>query len=491
MERFQLYEDIKQRTGGDIYIGVVGPVRCGKSTFITRFMQNMVIPNIQNSNNKQRVIDELPQSADGKTIMTTQPKFVPNEAVHVTLDNVDLNVRLIDCVGYMINGALGHEEGEKPRLVKTPWTKEEIPFEEAAEIGTKKVIEDHSTIGVLMTTDGTVTGIDRANYIEAEERVAKELKLTKKPFVIIVNSKDPNSAQTQKLTKALAEKYSASALALNVLEMNDQDIENIISKVLEEFPVKSVKVTMPDWLNALEFENPLIQEIIANVKDFTSNANKIGEIDKTINVFDNNDNFEPITVSSIKMGEGYVYFDIKPKQHLFYKVLSSECGCDILNDYQLISYIKELAHAKIEYDKLADALEQVKQTGYGVVSPKLEDMRLDDPQIVKQGSRFGVKLKASAPSLHIMAVDVETEINPLVGTQSQSEELVKYLNEEFENDPSSIWETNMFGKSLHSLVSEGINSKIVMMPQEAQRKMRKTLGRIVNEGKGGIICILL
>ena len=491
MERFQLYEDIKQRTGGDIYLGVVGPVRCGKSTFITKFMQSLVIPNIDNPNNKKRVIDELPQSADGKTVMTTQPKFVPNEAVHINLNNVDLNVRLIDCVGYMINGALGHEEGEKPRLVKTPWSAEEMPFEQAAEIGTQKVIEDHSSIGVLMTTDGTITDIPRSSYVEAEERVAKELKQSKKPYVIVVNSKDPNSQEAQTLANALSQKYGASALAINVLEMTNDDVENIIEKVLEEFPVKSVKVTMPDWLNALDYDNPLIQEIINNVKEFTQDANKIGEISKTISIFDNNDNFEPITVGSIKMGEGYVYFNVKPKQHLFYKVLSDECGCEIANDYQLVAYIKELAYAKMEYDKIAGALEQVKQTGYGVVAPKLEDMTLDDPQIVKQGSRFGVKLKASAPSLHIMSVDVETELNPLVGTQTQSEELVKYLNEEFEKDPASIWETNMFGKSLHTLVSEGINSKIVMMPQEAQRKMRKTLGRIVNEGKGGIICILL
>ncbi|MBE7075272.1 MAG: stage IV sporulation protein A [Clostridiales bacterium] len=491
MEKFDIYEEIARRTGGDIYVGVVGPVRTGKSMFITKFMENLVIPNIVNKFSKERAVDELPQSAEGKTIMTTQPKFVPNEAVRINLDNVEMKVRLIDCVGYMINGALGHEENDKPRLVKTPWDTKEIPFEDAAEIGTKKVIEDHSTIGILLTTDGTISDIPRSSYLQAEERVASELINQGKPFVTIVNSTKPNDSETINLTKTLAEKYNCSALAINVKEMQVNDIELIFAKVLQEFPIKSIKAKMPDWLQALPYDDTIIKNIIDEVKRFSDGLTKVGEIDKSATVFTENADFEPIVVDNVKMGEGTVYFDIKPKQDLFYKVLSNECGYCIKDDYELVTYLRDLAYAKQEYDKIASALEQVKETGYGIVEPRVEEIELDEPQIVKQGSRFGVKLKANAPSLHIMAVDVETEVSPLVGTQQQSEELVNYLTEQCEKDPGAIWQTNMFGKSLKSMVCDGIHSKVFQMPTEAQRKMRKTLGRIVNEGKGGIICILL
>ncbi|MBQ9786206.1 MAG: stage IV sporulation protein A [Clostridia bacterium] len=491
MERFDIYEDIAQRTGGDIYVGVVGPVRTGKSMFITKFMENLVIPNMVNKYSKERAIDELPQSAEGKTVMTTQPKFVPNEAVHINLDNVDLNVRLIDCVGYLINGALGHTEDDKPRLVKTPWSENEIPFEDAAEIGTKKVIEDHSTIGILLTTDGSISDIPRSSYTVAEERVASELIAQNKPFVTIVNSTHPDAPETLNLAESLSQKYNCSAISLNVKEMQKEDIENIFAKVLLEFPIKAIKAKMPEWLQALPYDNDLIKAIIGEVRRFGENVSKIGEVDRTAVAFSDNEDFEPIVVETVKMGEGTVYFDIKPKQQLFYKVLSNECGYVINNDYELVTYLRDLAYAKQEYDKISSALEQVKQTGYGIVEPRIEEIQLDEPQIVKQGGRFGVKIKANAPSLHIMAVDVETEINPLVGTEQQSKDLVNYLSEKCENDPDAIWQTNMFGKSLQSLVSDGIHNKVFQMPNEAQRKMRKTLGRIVNEGKGGIICILL
>ena len=491
MENYDIYEEISQRTGGDIYVGVVGPVRTGKSMFITKFMENLVIPNIVNKFSKERAVDELPQSAEGKTIMTTQPKFVPNEAVSINLNNVEMKVRLIDCVGYMINGALGHEENDKPRLVKTPWDTKEMPFEEAAEIGTKKVIEDHSTIGILLTTDGSISDISRNSYLEAEARVASELINHGKPFVTIVNSTHPESAETIKLANTLAEKYNCSAIALNVKELSINDIENIFAKILLEFPIKSIKAKMPDWLQALSYDNEIIKGVIDEIKKFSTDLTKVGQVDRTAIAFSENNDFEPISVDSIKMGEGTVYFNIQPKQGLFYKVLSNACGYCIKDDYELVTYLRDLAYAKKEYDKIASALEQVKQTGYGIVEPRIDEIELDEPQIVKQGGRFGVKLKANAPSLHIMAVDVETEVNPLVGTQSQSEELVSYLNEQCEKDPNAIWQTNMFGKSLQSLVSDGIHSKVFQMPVEAQRKMRKTLGRIVNEGKGGIICILL
>jgi len=491
MERFDIYEDIARRTGGDIYVGVVGPVRTGKSMFITKFMENLVIPNIVNKFSKERAIDELPQSAEGKTVMTTQPKFVPNEAVGISLNNVDMQVRLIDCVGYMINGAMGHTEGDKPRLVKTPWSEKEMSFEDAAEIGTKKVIEEHSTIGILLTTDGSISEIPRSSYLEAEERVASELIAQNKPFVTIINTTHPNAEETINLTNSLAEKYGCAAICLNVKEMTSQDIETIFSKVLQEFPIKSIKAKMPEWLQALPYDNDIIRAVIGEVKRFGENITKIGDVDQTAMIFSDNEDFDPIGTSGVKMGDGTVIFDIKPKQQLFYKVLSNTCGCNIANDYELVTYLKDLAFAKQEYDKISSALEQVKQTGYGIVEPRIEEIQLDEPQIVKQGGRFGVKIKANAPSLHIMAVDVETEVSPLVGTQAQSEDLVNHLSEQCEKDPNAIWQTNMFGKTLQSMVSDGIHNKVFQMPTEAQRKMRKTLGRIVNEGKGGIICILL
>lgn len=492
MGNYGLYEDIAKRTGGDIYVGVVGPVRCGKSTFITQFMQNLVVPNIEDKNTKQRTIDELPQSADGKTIMTTQPRFVPSKAAAIRVDDkVDMNVRMIDCVGYLIDGALGYEENQKERLVKTPWSDEEMPFEKAAELGTKKVIDEHSTIGIVLTTDGSITDIPRSSYVKAEERVVSELAAQNKPFVVVLNTKLPKSDDAKKLAKSLETKYGVPVMPMDVLKLNQNNIDEIFEKILLEFPIKSLKIKMPKWMQALSFNHPIISNVVEEVKKFGENANKIGQIDKTNVAFLESDDFEPVVVSSIKMGEGKVYFDVTPKPGLFYRVLSEQCDTEITDDFHLISYVKQLAHAKAEYDKIKLALADVKEKGYGVVMPNVEDMTLEDPEIVKQGNKFGVKLKASAPSLHIMSVDIETEVNPIVGSQAQSEEMVKYMMSEFEQNPKAIWETNMFGKSLSSLVKEGIDSKITLMPVEAQRKMRKTLGRIINEGKGGIICILL
>ena len=492
MGNYGLYEDIAKRTGGDIYVGVVGPVRCGKSTFITQFMQNLVVPNIEDKNTKQRTIDELPQSADGKTIMTTQPRFVPSKAAAIRVDDkVDMNVRMIDCVGYLIEGALGHEENQKERLVKTPWSDEEMPFEKAAELGTKKVIDEHSTIGIVLTTDGSITDIPRSSYVKAEERVVSELAAQNKPFVVVLNTKLPKSDDAKKLAKSLEAKYGVPVMPMDVLKLNQNNIDEIFEKILLEFPIKSLKIKMPKWMQALSFNHPIISNVVEEVKKFGENANKIGQIDKTNVAFLESDDFEPVVVSSIKMGEGKVYFEVTPKPGLFYRVLSEQCDTEITDDFHLISYVKQLAHAKAEYDKIKLALADVKEKGYGVVMPNVEDMTLEDPEIVKQGNKFGVKLKASAPSLHIMSVDIETEVNPIVGSQAQSEEMVKYMMSEFEQNPKAIWETNMFGKSLSSLVKEGIDSKITLMPVEAQRKMRKTLGRIINEGKGGIICILL
>ncbi len=492
MDSYKIYEDISKRTGGDIYLGVVGPVRSGKSTFITNFVNKMVLPNIENEFDKTRTIDELPQSADGKTIMTTQPRFVPKDAVKIKInDNIDLKVRLVDCVGYTVNGAEGLVENNKPRLINTPWSDEPLPFETAAEIGTRKVIKDHSTVAVVVTTDGTFGELERENYIKAESQTIDELKNTGKPFVVVLNTAKPNDKATTILVETMKANYSVPVLAIDVAKLNEKDIGSIFVNLLNEFPLYSLRVKMPKWLQVLPFDNDLIQEIVTESKLLVNDATKVGEISSVENLFSNSANFEPIKLSNINMGEGVAYLEIEPKQDLFYKVLSNECGQQIGSDFELISYIKTLAYAKTEYDKVKEALEQVEKDGYGVVSPKMEEMRLEEPEIVKQGSRYGVRLKASAPSLHIMKVDVNTEICPVVGSEQQSEDIVKYLLKEFESNPKGLWETNMFGKSLHSLVNEGLNKKIVQMPLEAQKKMRKTLGRIVNEGKGGIICILL
>ena len=491
MEKYQIYDDIKTRTNGDIYIGVVGPVRVGKSTFITEFMKKLVVPNIEEKNNKQRTIDELPQSADGKTIMTTQPHFVPNEAVKIKVANAEMNVRMIDCVGYVVGGVMGHTEGDKPRLVKTPWSSEELPFEEAAELGTDKVIKEHSTIGVVVTTDGSVTDIERSNYVEAEERVIAQMKNSGKPFVIVLNCKNPNLADSKHLAKSLKEKYNSPVIAMNALEMKEEDVDKVVEGMLMEFPVTSIQIKMPKWLQALDFDSEIITEIAGEMKKLSANINKLSDADKNQIIFGESASFEPITVSTIEAGKGAIKFNVIPKENLFYQVLSQECGYNIEDDFALVSYIKELAIAKIEYDKIKDALEEVKASGYGIVAPRREDLELGEPEILKQGNRYGVKIKASAPSLHIMRVDVQTEVTPIIGNEEQSQDLAKNLVEQFETDPQSIWETNILGKSLYSLVGDSINSKIVLMPVEAQRKMRKTLSRIVNEGKGGVLCILL
>ena len=492
MNSYDIYSDIAKRTNGDIYVGVVGPVRTGKSTFIRNMLKTLVIPNITDVNSKERAIDEIPQSGDGKSIMTTQPKFVPNEAVNILInDNINMRVRLIDCVGYLVDGAIGHVEDNKPRLVKTPWSNEEIPFSEAAEIGTNKVITNHSTIGVLLTTDGSITDIERFNYVKAEEKVFEELTRCGKPFVIVLNSKNPYSEECVKLKNSLSEKYGKEVISLDVEKLNEENISQIFASVLNDFPIVSVDVKMPRWLSALPYNNKYVQEIVNNIMQIVNNSNKIGDFENGVQLFLDDDNFEPITNVNISMGEGKVEINVVAKPELFYKVLSEECNCNISSDYHLISYVKQLTEAKVQYDKFKDALQQVNETGYGVVYPTLNDLKLEEPQIVKQGGRFGVKLKASAPSLHLMQVDINTEVNPIVGSEQQSEELVKYLMSEFDNDPKSIWETKMFGKSLSSLVNEGLQNKLVSMPIEVQKKIRKTLGRIVNEGKGGVICILL
>lgn len=492
MSDYNIYKDIADRTNGDIYVGVVGPVRTGKSTFITKVMEKLVLPNISDGYSKERTKDEMPQSGDGKSIMTTQPKFIPNEAVKIELDkNINFNVRLIDCVGYLVDGALGHVENEKPRMVSTPWSDEEIPFQEAAEIGTNKVITNHSTIAVLVTTDGSITDIDRDSYIKAEERVVNELKSCKKPFVIIVNSTHPKNPETVNLAKSLSNKYNSKVLALDVENLDDKDINDVFDGILHEFPISKIAIKFPQWLQILDFDSDIIKKIISCFKNTLNGIEKIDQISDNIDIQELNLDFEQIVEKKVDLGSGKLIFNLSPKPDLYYRVLSSECNCEIQNEFHLISYIKQLAIAKTQYDKFKDAIEQVKQTGYGVVHPNYNDLTLEEPKIYKSGGKFGVKLRASAPSLHIMQVDIQTEVNSMVGNEQQSEELVKNLMEEFENNPTDIWETKLFGKSLYSIVNEDLQNKLLVMPQEVQKKMRRTLGRIVNEGKGGVICILL
>lgn len=493
MKKEEIYKDISTRTNGDIYIGVVGPVRTGKSTFIKNFMENFVIPNIEDEYKKDRAQDELPQSSAGKTIMTTEPKFVPNESVEISLDNkVKFKTRLVDCVGYLVNGAVGHMEDDAPRMVRTPWSEEEMPFSKAAEIGTEKVIKDHSTIGIVVTTDGSITDIERESYVEAETRVIKELKQLNKPFVVLLNSTHPEAEETRSLAKELKAKYNTQVLPLDIANMRESDLEKVFGKVLEEFPVTEIGFKLPDWFSILDFEHWLKQDIISVIKNSFEDDYSLREINEVISRIKNeNEIFENISLDNAKMEDGTIKIKIDINKNMFYKVLTEMSRFDIRSDKDIFELLKDFAKTKQEYDKIAIALEEVRIKGYGIVTPQMEELTLEEPEIVKQGNKYGVKLKASAPSIHMIRADIETEVSPIVGSEKQSEDLVKYLLSEFENDPKQIWQSNIFGKSLHELVNEGLHNKLYRMPDEAQMKLQETLQKIINEGSGGLICIIL
>lgn len=492
MENLNLYQDIKARTDGDVYIGVVGPVRTGKSTFIKRFMDLLVIPNISNDYKRERAQDELPQSAAGRTIMTTEPKFIPNEAVEITVGgNIKLKTRLVDCVGYLVNNAIGYLEDDVPRMVKTPWSDEEIPFELAAEIGTKKVIQEHSTIGLVVTTDGSITDIPRQDYIEAEERVVNELKELNKPFVIILNSNSPYSDSTIDLAIKLEEKYNAPVIPTDCSNLNIEDINNIFGRILYEFPIEQINITYPKWVDSLSDDHWLKNSLFNDIKSGFNDINVLKEIDRSLDSMQSTEVISKTTIDNINLGTGEVNITIHLNDDLFYKVISEVSNIEINNEGDLFSIMAELSMVKKEYDKIAPALTEVKQKGYGIVTPTMEELILEEPEMVKQGSKFGVKLKAKAPSIHMIRADIETEVSPIVGSEKQSEELVNYLLSEFENDPIKIWESNIFGKNLHELVNEGLQNKLYKMPEDARIKLQETLERIINEGSGGLICIIL
>jgi stage IV sporulation protein A len=492
MEEYGIYNDITQRTDGDIYIGVVGPVRTGKSTFIKKFMEKVVIPNIENEFKRERAMDELPQSASGRTIMTTEPKFIPNEAVEINLSgNAAFSVRMIDCVGYIVDSALGYIEEEVPRMVNTPWFPDPIPFNKAAEIGTKKVITEHSTIGLMVTTDGSISDIPRCDYEEAEERVINELKEINKPFIVLLNCYNPYSDEAQALRGELAEKYKVPVMAVSCLNLDEPDIQEILETVLFEFPIKEISINMPGWVSPLDAEHWLKKGLYTEVFESANKMTKVREIKDFVLKLCGNEFVETAVVSDMDLGKGNAIVDIKMKNKLYYKILSEVCGVEIGDDEQLMEKIKCLSNTKREYDKVANALEEVRIKGYGIVTPTIDELTLEEPEIVKQGGKFGIKLRASAPSVHMIRADIETEVSPIVGSEKQSEELINYLMRDFEVDKKRIWQSNFFGKSLHELVNEGLHNKLYRMPEDARFKLQETLQKIINEGSGGLICIIL
>lgn len=492
MEDHKLYEDIAQRTQGDVYIGVVGPVRTGKSTFIKRFMETMVIPGIDNPYRRDRARDELPQSGSGRTVMTAEPKFVPEEAVDIDLGGqAGCSVRLIDCVGYMVPGAVGDREDGAPRMVMTPWSDAPMAMTEAAEIGTRKVIAEHSTIGVVVTTDGTVTDIPREDYLEAEERVVSELQALGKPFVLLLNSAWPAAPETQELRQALSEKYNVTCLAVNCLELTEEAVREIIRGVLLEFPLRELGLFLPPWVDALPMDHPIKEGLYAAIRESGQGLRRMRDIPAALEAMGRCQWVSATAVTSIALGSGAAQAQVELPRSLFYETLSQRSGFPVRDDGDLIDLLTQLSQVKAEYDKIGGALEQVRATGYGIVVPALEELKLEEPEIVKQGGRYGVRLRASAPSIHMIRADIQTEVSPIVGNEKQSEEMVNYLLQEFQGDAGKIWQSNIFGKSFHELVSEDLQSKLARMPDDARFKLQETLQRIINEGSGGLICIIL
>lgn len=492
MTNANIYRDIAERTGGDIYIGIVGPVRTGKSTFIKQFMDKLVIPNMAGDYERERANDELPQSSSGRTIMTTEPKFIPEKGAEITLqDSAVMNVRLIDCVGYIVPSSLGYIEGSQPRMVRTPWFDEAVPFNMAAEIGTQKVINEHSTIGLVITTDGSISDIPRHEYAEAEERVINELKQIDKPFIVLLNCMYPSSNEAITLAEELSEKYGVLVKPINCLELTVDNIKDILEEILFQFPVKEIGICYPAWINALDLSHPLKSEIISSVKSAAENVKHIRDVKNFPQAFKESQNVDYVSVETVDLGRGSAKVMLNVKPSLFYKILAENTGLVINDEQELMESIKELAKIKKEYSRVKGALEEVEATGYGIIMPDISELELQEPEIVKQGGRYGVRLRASAPSIHLMKANITTEVSPIVGSEKQSEDLVMYLLSGFEEDPVKIWDSNIFGKSLHELVNEGLHTKLNRMPAPARLRVQETVERVINEGCNGLVCILL
>ena len=492
MPEHSIYQDIAERTGGDVYIGVVGPVRTGKSTFIKRFMEALVLPNIGEGYSRERARDEMPQSAAGKTVMTTEPKFIPDEAVAIQIDDcASLRVKMIECVGYIVPEALGTIENGQPRMVRTPWQEEPMPFVEAAEMGTHKVITEHATIGMLITTDGSIGDISRQSYVEAEERIVGELKALGKPFAMILNSVNPTSESAMNLAYELEEKYGVPVALVSCLELDAEDIRHILELVLHEFPVAEIALHLPEWTRALDGEHPIRRSLLQTVRRCADRVNKIGDVREAFADLGENEYIKSAEINSIDLGTGKVRISMEPIDGLYYQVISELTGFEIEGEQELIALLRRLAVVQEEYNKIEGALRDAEQKGYGIVMPDIEDMTLEEPRIVKQAGGYGVKLRAGAQSIHMIRANISAEVSPMVGSEQQSEDLVKYMLREFEEDPKRIWESHMFGTSLYELVNEGLHAKLAHMPEASRAKIGDTLEKIINEGSNGLICIIL
>ncbi len=492
MDKTRLYQDIAKRTQGDIYIGVVGPVRTGKSTFIKRFSELLMLPNLDNEYVRARLIDELPQSGAGRTVMTTQPRFVPNEAVEIELEeNVTCSVRLVDCVGYMIPDAVGATEDGAMRMVTTPWFDHDIPFAEAAEIGTRKVIEEHATVGVLMTTDGTITDLPRESYLQAEEQAIRTVQATGKPYVVVVNSADPDGEAAEQTADYIRTKYEIDPIVLNVLQLSERTLNDLLTEMLYAFPLRLINITLPSYMRALPADHPLLRSILDPLEEILPQIRSVRDCKRLTERLSEMEDFKQPFMENLSLGDGTAVIALRPEEGVFYSVLTDACGCEIHDDYELMAAISDFVAAKKAYDRISDALNKAKQTGYGIVPPEPSEMELLDPEIVRQGSKFGVKLHAKASGLHIVRVDIDSEVNPIVGTEQQSEALLRYLNDTFEGDPTAIWDTNLFGKSLYDLVLEGMRGKVNGMNDTMQQQMQGAIQQIVNGNCNGLVCIML
>ncbi len=487
-----LYKDMAARTGGDIYLGVVGPVRTGKSTFIKRFMDTLVIPHMEDTYRRDRANDELPQSAAGRTIMTTEPKFIPEQAAQISPDGVtSMRVRLIDCVGYIVPSALGYIEEEQPRMVKTPWYEEEIPFNMAAEDGTRRVITEHCTVGLVVTTDGSITDIPREEYAEAEERVIAELQAIRKPFTVLLNCRQPDGEAARQMAEALGDKYGVPVVPVNCLEMREEEIHRVLTAILSQFPIKEVDLMLPRWLMGLDHIHPVRTAVMDAVRRAAGAVERVSDAKGFARALCPCEYIDTAAVEEVDLGRGCATVEVTTRPDLFYQILGEATGLDIADEGALMACMTEMATTCRRYEKVRGALEQVEATGYGIVMPEMEEMTLEEPEIINQSGRYGVRLRAAAPSIHMMKAQINTEVSPIVGSERQSEELVSYLLGQFAEDPSRIWESNIFGTSLYGLVNEGLHTKLHHMPEDARQKLKETVERIINEGCNGLICIIV